>query len=449
MLASCDGDDCCTVTPDAAAPGDTGSGGDRVEVARVPAVANNDVDLLFVVDDSVSTLDLQTNLKTAFPAFTSELAGAPGGLPSLHIGVVSPDLGTKAVNDATPAPSFGGSTGGCFNEGKAGNLLSSSSVQGAFISDVKNSDGTRVKNYVGTLESAFSTIASLGATGCGFEQPIEAARRALDGNPANAGFLRPDAVLGIVVVTDEDDCSASHATLFTQDTETLGPLQSFRCTRFGVTCDVNGSDPDEMNQPNVKDQCHSNEGSTYLMPMGPYATFFTGLKARADDVLFAAIIGDVTPVEVVMRSPPGSEMAIPALASSCHYASTTGTAAADPGIRIAELANEFARHSIGTACMQDLSGPLVALAHQVRMLTGDSCVGQAIALPADCTARDEAGATSTPLPACDNGASSTNKPCFELITDPASCSAGSHLRLEVRRATSPPPGTVTVLSCKV
>ncbi|NVB77134.1 MAG: hypothetical protein HOV81_01950 [Kofleriaceae bacterium] len=449
VLAGCDDDDCCKVDPDAGAPGD-GAGDGRVEVARVPAVANSDVDLLFVIDDSTSTLDKQTNLKNNFPNFINVLNDVPGGLPNVHIGVVTPDLGTKAVNDATPAPTIGTpGTGGCSGNGKGGNLQSSSVVQGTFIANTKNSDGTRTVNYTGTLADAFSSIASVGSAGCGFEQPIEAAKRALDNNPANAGFLRPNAKLAIIVMTDEDDCSVSHATLLTQDTSTLGPLQSFRCTRFGVTCDVNGATPDDMNQANVKGQCHSNESSTYLMPMGPYATFFKGLKQRDDDVLFAALIGDPTPVEVEMRTPPASSTPIPALAHSCEYASANGLDVADPGVRIAELANKFPRHSIGTVCMQDLSSPLTNIAVQVRSLTGNPCLTQDIALPADCIARDVVGSTSTTLPACNNGASSTNKPCFELITDAASCSSDSHLKLQVQRSTTPSPDTVTVLSCKL
>lgn len=452
VLTGCDDDDCCKTDPDASVSQDTGSGSgsgsDRVEVARVPVALNRDVDMLFVIDDSPSTLDKQTNLKNAFPAFIDELNRLPGGLPNIHIGVVTPDLGTKGANDAAPGPMVGsGGPGSCVNNGKSGNLQTNSVVQGMYISDIEQSDGSRVKNYVGTLASAFSAIASVGSSGCGFEQPIEAAKRALDNNVTNVGFLRASASLAIIVMTDEDDCSISHSTLFTSATDTLGPLQSFRCTRFGITCDVNGASSDDMNQANVKGQCHSNEASTYLMPMSPYATFFKGLKEHAEDVLFAALIGNPTPVEVKDVVPPGGGTPVPTLGHSCEYTGQNGPEAADPGIRVAELASKFARHSIGSVCTQDLSSPLIDLARQVRALAGDSCLTQAIALPADCVAHDEVGTAQTTLPACDNG--STNKPCYELVTDTASCTAGSHLRLEVQRTTSPAPDTVTVLSCAI
>ena len=74
------------------------------------------------------------------------------------------------------------------------------------------SDDNGVKNYTGQLEDVFTCIAAVGDSGCGFEQPLASVVRALgaDGRPAppeNQGFLRPDALLFIVLLTDEDDCS--------------------------------------------------------------------------------------------------------------------------------------------------------------------------------------------------------------------------------------------------
>src|SRR6185503_15407073 len=64
VLASCgDDSDCCDVKKDASIDAPVMN---RVEVARVPVTVNLDVDMLFVVDDSVSTIDKQTNLKNAF-----------------------------------------------------------------------------------------------------------------------------------------------------------------------------------------------------------------------------------------------------------------------------------------------------------------------------------------------------------------------------------------------
>ena len=61
----------------------------------------------------------------------------------------------------------------------------------------------------------FTCIAALGEGGCGFEHTFASVLRALgaDGQGSapfeNQGFLRPDAYLAIVLVTNEDDCSAT------------------------------------------------------------------------------------------------------------------------------------------------------------------------------------------------------------------------------------------------
>jgi hypothetical protein len=226
VAASCgDSSDCCKYADaslDATDP--------HVEVVRVGATVNRDIDVLWVIDDSPGMLDVQTNLKNNFPNFINVLNTLEGGLPNLHLGVVSSDVGTQGSQDASPGPAIGSGPGSCSGVGKGGNLLTSGTpvVYGSFISDTRNTDGTRNKNYTGTLENAFSAIASVGASGCGFEQPLAAARRALSNNPANAGFLRPSAHLAVLFLTDEDDCSMAHSSLLGADTSTLGPLQPLR-----------------------------------------------------------------------------------------------------------------------------------------------------------------------------------------------------------------------------
>src|SRR5690606_24408569 len=60
------------------------------------------------------------------------------------------------------------------------------------------------------LTDAFSCVASVGAEGPGLEMPLEAARLAIGPRVAdgsNDGFLRDDALLAVIVLTDENDCS--------------------------------------------------------------------------------------------------------------------------------------------------------------------------------------------------------------------------------------------------
>ncbi|MBV8761922.1 MAG: hypothetical protein JO257_31805 [Deltaproteobacteria bacterium] len=410
----------CGSSPPPAPPPQT-----RVTAAIVPAIENRSVDVLFLIDDSIN-LDIETNLEANFPVFLNVLA--EHGLPSLHIGVATSDLGTSAVADAQPAPTVGTGPGMCAGSGKGGVLQTSGStlVAGRFIDDEPAANGGRVTNYSGTLADAFTQIASVGAAGCGFEQTLEAIRKALDNNPANVGFLRPEANLAVVVLTDEDDCSLEHNALVDPSRADLGPLQSFRCTRFGITCDIGGLTPDEMNEPGEKEGCHSNEHSKYLTHIADHEAFLHGLKPDPRMVLFAAIAGDPGPVDIELRAPIGSTHQIPALTHSCAYTDfSNSTEVADPAVRIAELGARFERNVHATACRQDLSGAEAQIARAIDSMMGSPCLTHDIALPADCTASDDAGAVTD----------------FSIVEDAAMCPEGQHLRLQ-RGGT--PVGATTV-----
>jgi hypothetical protein len=243
------------------------------EAVEFPVTGSRDLDLLFLVDDSPSMADKQANLASSFPKFIDVLSSIPGGLPNVHIGVVTSDMGTQAALDSGFGPAIGaGTVGSCSGVGKDGAMqVFGQQVNGVYLSDIADPvSGVRTRNYTGALATVFGAIAkSAGAAGCGFEQPLATVRRALS-NPANAGFLRDSAYLGIIVITDEDDCSLAHYSLIANTSTAsaqLGELQSFRCTRFGVLCDQDGQSPDAMNQPGAKDLCHpSNESASRRSP---------------------------------------------------------------------------------------------------------------------------------------------------------------------------------------
>src|SRR6185503_1580156 len=165
------------------------------------------VDMLFLVDDSSSMRLSQDNLNRNFPTFMNRLMDPPG-LPNIHVGVISSDMGagdgSVASCDAT------GGKNGIFQYTARGNCTSTGLQSGAtYISNIAG-----VANYTGNLPDVFTCIAALGESGCGFEHQFASVTRALgvDGRPApaeNQGFLRPDALLSIVLITNEDDCSES------------------------------------------------------------------------------------------------------------------------------------------------------------------------------------------------------------------------------------------------
>lgn len=440
LLAGC-GDDSQTprdAAVDAYVP-DTNTA--LTEVALIPGTDNRQIDLLFVIDDSATMLDKQTNLKNSFPAFASSLATGTG-LPDLHLGVITTDMGVYGADDTMPGTPIGSAgNGGCIDYGKDGTLqtFSSSLVTGKFIVD---SNGTR--NYSGTLAEAFSSIASAGAQGCGFEQPLHAMQRSFV-QSANAGFIRSAARLGIIILTDEDDCSVKQSSMYSADTSQLGPINSFRCTRFGVQCDVAGTTPDEMNELGAKDGCHSNEQNEYMTDIGRYRTLLTGLKPDPRDVLFSVIAGNVTPVEVEDRLPPGGGTPQRALKRSCMYPGATSEEVADPAVRLATLANELPNGAFTSVCNPNLSTVMTELAYRIKTLAGEPCITQPIAQPTSCEAWDvSASGTEQWVPECTD---TSGSPCFTIMADTATCPVAQNLKVTVFRAFPAGPDTWTSVRC--
>jgi len=56
-------------------------------------IANRNLDVLFMVDNSSSMRLQQANLTTNFPMFMDALKALPGGLPNIHVAVISADMG--------------------------------------------------------------------------------------------------------------------------------------------------------------------------------------------------------------------------------------------------------------------------------------------------------------------------------------------------------------------
>lgn len=165
--------------------------------------------MLFVVDNSSSMSEEQAALTAAFPLLLGSLEPE---VADLHVGIVSTDLGTDPVQIFT-CEDGDGDDGALLHEGSA--LVDGCAVDyPTFLSGSPDE-----------LTSEFPCIATLGTGGCGVEQHLEAMRlalteRAAEGQP-NEGFLRAGAVLAIVVLTDEDDCSVRDPHILEGDPKTL------------------------------------------------------------------------------------------------------------------------------------------------------------------------------------------------------------------------------------
>jgi hypothetical protein len=265
-------------------------------------------------------------------------------------------------------------------------------------------------------------------------------------NVANAGFVRTSARLAIIVLSDEDDCSISHSTLFGSDTATLGPLQSFRCTRFGITCDTGGTTTDEMIQVGAKSSCHSNEAGTYVAELSRYKATLDGLKTDPRDVMFGAIISDgAGMLGVELRAPPGGGTAIPSLTHSCSYMGGTTIEVADPAVRLGQLAKTAARGAVVNICNADLGPAMKTMGQHVNALLGVPCISEAIAQPTECEVYDVlAVGGEQQIPACSD---TSGAPCFSIVTDATTCPAAQNLKVQITRAFPAASDTYTSVRC--
>lgn len=419
--------------------------GDLEEITALRAVNNPNLDILFVIDNSASMTEQQASLAQNFPRMMDVLEQLDGGLPNIHIGVVTSDMGTLAYANG-PGPGIGTiGQGGCTGDGDGGALH-----LGKFLSDVALADGTRERNYAGSLRDAFGELANVGAIGCGFEQHLLAMSHAF-ANPANAGFIRPDANLAVVIIADEDDCSALDASVLGPDSAALGPLHSFRCTRFGVECG------EDMLQPGVKTNCRPRATSPLIADVKPFVDELLAVKSDPRHIMVAAIAGPPAPVEVAIQAINGING--PMLQPSCTFAGIAGPEYADPAVRLAAFLDEFpGRSQLTSICNADLSGALSKIGSSAKKLLGDPCLdAQNLydrspdpGIQPACEVldiRDSSPAAPTVLPVCgvDSGSD-----CYDIDADPVVCpSAPENLRVRIRRASAPTADTWTHVRCQL
>ncbi|HEY4240031.1 MAG TPA: hypothetical protein VGM88_09460 [Kofleriaceae bacterium] len=241
-----------------------------------------------------------------------------------------------------------------------------------------------------------------GMNGCGFEQHLRAVSRALTSD-ANVGFRRPDAALAVIVVADEDDCSLLDPQFLTSDSTTLGPLDSFRCTKFGVTCDQS------LDEIGTKSNCKPDTTSVWLQSPQVTLDLLRSLQPNPGSLAVSMLVGPTEPFAIELRAPAAGQTAIPALAASCQLLGDVEDQVDDPGIRHAWLAKQLGSHgSTPDVCLADVSPALATAAATVRTALGISCVSASLTT-AQCIADDG----TNPVPAC-NGATSD---CFDFVTD--------------------------------
>lgn len=153
---------------------------------------------------------------------------------------------------------------------------------------------------------AMACMAPMGVNGCGFESPLEAMLQALNPNAAwNQGdrpFMRDDASLGIVLLTDEYDCSVSNSAIMNDPTFfEINPASgtpaasSALCWNASVDCtQVGGGEYDCV--ANDEDRLH---------PLERYRSYLVDfVSAKLNKPVFmAGIVGIPAVTEHLDRAP--------------------------------------------------------------------------------------------------------------------------------------------------
>lgn len=430
-----------------------------VSVRNVQTYHQNDkLDLLFMIDDSSSMDKMQTKLKEQLPLFMQVLQNTPAGLPDIHIAVVSSDMGAPSDTTIPNCTRYGDQ--GMFRASAEDACLNTTLAPGAtFLSS-----GHGIANFTGQIADVFQCIALLGASGCGFENQLAAIDRALgaDGQAApaqNAGFLRDDAVLAIVLLTNEDDCSApSNTKLYSENgspeslANPLGPLTyGYRCNRYGHLCTdpktgAKGVMPPLTPPPGATGNppivtltdCESNDtDSGMLTPVSKFISDIRHLKQDPENqILVAAIMAPPAPYAVTWAPGETSNHTTedwPIVMHSCGAAGAGDVNPAatdlisdgsfgDPGVRIAQFLNGFSDSVTASICAPSYASALTAIATRINQKFAPPCLTGRIARTAagtpDCSvtdrlfdARDGTWSEQT-VPNCDETGNQT--PCWRL-----------------------------------
>ncbi|MEM9070900.1 MAG: hypothetical protein AAGE52_20490 [Myxococcota bacterium] len=357
------------------------------ETVRVDNIEN--VDLLFMMDNSNSMSEEQVAIAREIPNLVRTLAsgdiadpatGLPDGeqdfppVRSLHVGVVTSDMGTGGFLVPTCAESNFGGDGILRTQGN----VSISGCMATFPSflEFRPADGGDPTAFASDVEC----VAVLGTNGCGFEQQLEATLKALTpssssitfgmgtvghADGANNGFLRDDSLLTVIMVTDEDDCSASDPDLFNPSSTRYSGDLNLRCFQF----------PEAVH---------------------PVERFSEGLLATRQDrnlLVFAAITGipeainpsPDTPTDYagILSNDLMQEMVDPAMPTrlrpSCNR---PGTGIAFPPRRIVSVAQQLdaggATAIVQTICQDSYAAAIQAVINRIADVLGGTCLPRSL-----------------------------------------------------------------------
>jgi hypothetical protein len=234
------------------------------------------VDLLVVVDNSSGMAPAQARLGSALGSLLSALDKLGGW----RLGVISTDLGVGPYTTQTCGPT-----------GQQAALLVPQGCGMISPGDRFLESQAGQQNFSGSAAAAAACLVKTGSSGCGFEQPLEALRLALQGK--GSALLRPTAALAVIVLTSDDDCSVKDDDLFDWQSDQYGPYALYRCFQHGVRC--NGQVPPLASASLSNCQ----PGGTLLHDPQSYSSLLAGLKPAGWTSVLVIAAPTQEPLQVV------------------------------------------------------------------------------------------------------------------------------------------------------
>jgi hypothetical protein len=209
------------------------------------------LDMVFMIDDSPSMAPKVSKLAQQLPKMLAALKDPNDGrYPDLRVAIIDSDLGTGGAYQSgscgpTASPDASNSFGDLGNFQMRGAVGCGANADALWL-DVYAHGKPASYNPTMDISQVFGCLAgNLGALGCGQEHQLQSFEFALaaqnlhqnQGGGLQNTFLRPQAYLGLVILSDEDDCSAATDNgMFGDKPELRGESTSLRCATRAHQC---------------------------------------------------------------------------------------------------------------------------------------------------------------------------------------------------------------------
>ncbi len=393
----------------------------QVDTTSIDLAINKNVDILFVIDNSGSMGEEQANLAANFGAIIERLE-EPAVAANYRIGVTTTDNGNPWCPAGTTTPE-GGKLVMSSCKDRLGDFVFGDTVdvQDLACNDICQLDAAQLEVQPTTtdvdaeakprpwLESiegrtnlpagtamadAFKCFGPQGVNGCGFESQLESMylslARAADENEASYGFLRDDALLAVIHVTDEEDCSYEKdwSDIFAQDGNKVfwsDPTAQFPssavCWNAGVACsgDPSGYDSCTAVNKDIEGNLTDDESAAVLHPLRRYTDRLQGIEDQKREInpeaeVIVALIGGV--------ADDGSVYYADASASDPEFQDSFGIGPgcsgqdgvkAVPPVRLREFTEAFTDDNMFSVCNPNYTPALDAIAEKLLAQLEPAC----------------------------------------------------------------------------